>query len=112
MSKFRDTVTLLRAPVVTNPYGNSGRDWSLATATTVPANVQGPSGQGLSGSEDVTDENRVTTRWRLYLPGGADLEATDRVRFGGDVYEVDGQVLARRERHVRALLLRVEQEVG
>ncbi len=107
MSKFRDTVTLLRAPIVTNPYGNSGRDWSVATERTVAANVQGP-----SGGEDLAEGNRVTSRWRLFLPATADLAPTDRVRWKGEVYDVDGEVFARRGRHVKALLARVEQEVG
>ncbi len=106
MSKFRDTVTLLRAPVVTNPYGNSGRDWSVATAMTVPASVQWD-----RGSEDVADENRLTTRMKLFLPAGSDLAATDRVRYRGKDYEVDGDVAPWRT-YVFARLTRVTQEVG
>ncbi len=107
MNKFRDTVTLLRAPIVTSAYGNSGRDWSIATETASPANVQGP-----SGGEDFGEGDRVTSRWRLFLPGGVNLEPTDRVRWNGEVYEIDGEVFARRDKHVKATLARVTQEVG
>ncbi len=107
MSKFRHTVTLLRAPVVTSTYGNQGRDWSLATETPSPASVQ-----WANSSEDVSGENRVTTRMKLYLPHGTDLDPTDRVRYGGEVYRVDGDVETWAPRHVKALLLKVTQEVG
>lgn len=35
-------------------------------------------------SENVDDGDQVTTRWDLYLPAGADIRATDRLRRQSD----------------------------
>lgn len=105
---LHDTVTRLRAELVDGPYGNQQHDWANATSETYPAEVQ-----PMPTSEDVASQQRVTTRFRVLLGPTADIEATDRIVWGGNTYEVDGDVLPWKRRgvlhHYEALLLRVEQ---
>ncbi|GAA2516693.1 phage head completion protein [Winogradskya humida] len=105
---LRDRVTRLRAPLVGDGYGNQERDWDQAVAVEYPAGV-GPA----SSTEDVHDQQRTTTRWRVFLPPTADLEATDRVTWDGTTFEVDGDVERWKRRgrlhHVEAVLLKVTQ---
>lgn len=105
---LRDKVTRLRAPLVDGPYGNQTRDWANATAVTYAAEVQ-----PVSSTEEVVNQQRTETRWRLFLGPSADLEATDRILWDGDTYEVDGEVERHKRRgalhHLEAVLLRVEQ---
>jgi head-tail adaptor len=90
------SVTILRAAPVADRYGSESsrqRDWSTATETAARAHVQPGTGQpGVSG-ETTGDRDRVTTSIRVWLPAGTDITATDRIRYDGDVYEVDGQPL-------------------
>jgi hypothetical protein len=84
---LRDRVVILRAPLISGPYGSTERDWPNATQTTVTAEVQ-----PLSSSEDVVQQERTLTRFRVILPATAPLVATDRVRWRGADHEVDGEV--------------------
>jgi hypothetical protein len=82
-------VTVLRAPEGSdNPYGNQDRDWDAATEI----QVTGCSVQPVQGDEVTVGRDTVVSRWRFYAPDGTDILASDRVRFEGDVYEVDGEV--------------------
>jgi hypothetical protein len=82
-------VTVLRASAGSdNPYGNQDRDWTTATET----QVTGCSVQPVQGDEVTVGRDTVVSRWRLYAPDGTDILASDRVRFEGDVYEVDTEV--------------------
>lgn len=105
---LRDRVTRLRAELVEGDYGNETRDWANATSVDYPAEVQ-----PVSSTEDVVNQQRTETRWRVFLPASADLEATDRITWDGDTFEVDGEVERHKARgrlhHVEAVLLRVEQ---
>lgn len=47
---------------------------------------------GSSESEGGVARTAVITRWRLFTPHDPDLQALDRVRYDGTVYEIDGQV--------------------
>lgn len=109
ISYHRDTVTVLRAQLVDDGYGNESPDWDNPTETTVP----GCRVQPERGDDYVLDREAVITRWRLFAPAGTDLRATDRVEHQDVVYEVEGSV----ERwpsptgslaHVEALLRRAE----
>lgn len=110
-----DTVTRRRAPLVAGPYGNSQRDWPNATSVTYPAEVQ-----PVSSTEDVVNQQRTVTRWRMFLGPAADLEATDRIEWddgtGVGTYEVDGQVEGWKRRgqphHLEAVLMRVTVAAG
>lgn len=109
---LRDTVVRRRAALISGGYGNQQRDWATATSVTYPA-VIGP----VSTSEDVVDQVRTVTRWRMFLPPSADVVATDRIEWddgsGVKTFEVDGdvEVWKRRGRrhHLEAALLKVTQ---
>lgn len=109
ISYHRDTVTVLRAPLVDDGYGNQVPDWSEPTRTDVPGCRLQPE----RAAEYVLDREAVTTRWRLFAPEGTDLRATDRVEYAGVVYQVDGEPErwpspTGRLAHVEALLRRTE----
>ena len=102
------TVTLLRAPVVSGSYGSQVRNWGAATSTPNVAAFVQPQ----SSSEQVANEQRVVTRWRIFLDPWADLKAADRVQFDSETFEVNGDVETHRgpagqAHHLEALLLKV-----
>jgi hypothetical protein len=97
-----DTVTRLRGRSRDN-FGNlQGSDSEL--------DVTGCSVQPVSASES-TDRGELTiANLTLYAPPGTDITATDRVRWQGDVYAVNGPPAVWRdetgaEDHVQAQLL-------
>lgn len=87
-SWWRDSITVLKAPLVTDEYGTPGteRDWAAATSTV----VEGCSVQPVAGAEYDQGREAVTVRWRVYAPAGTDLRAGDRVVYRGDTYDVEG----------------------
>lgn len=109
---YPESVTVLRAPLVTDRYGKQVRDWVHAEETV----VEGVQVQPSESSEPVeVGRASVVTGMRLLTPIGTDLDLlrTDRVRWAGDVWLVDGDV-ARHKRpttgavhHVEAMLRRV-----
>jgi len=110
--KYPETVVRLRAPLVTDAYQDKVRDWDNAVETTITDVQVQPS----ESSEPATvGRSTVITHMRLLTPIGTDidLERTDRIRWDGDDWEVDGEV-ARYMRpstgavhHVEATLKRV-----
>lgn len=82
------TVTVLRAPLVEDAYGNEEPDWGSATSTV----VDGCSVQPQVGAEATVGRDTVVSRWQLFAPDGTDLLATDRIRWQGVDYEVDTEV--------------------
>lgn len=40
--------------------------------------------------ENTDSRDTVVDQWDWFVPSGADIRPTDRVRFRGDLYEVDG----------------------
>lgn len=104
------TITVVRAPLVTDPYGNEGteRDWDNAAEH----QVQGCSVQGQPSAEFTRDRDLVVIRKEVYAPPEADLLASDRVRWDGATYDVDGQpqreVHGTHVDHLYALLRRSE----
>lgn len=82
------TVEVLRATTAEDEYGNEEPSWGTATTTT----VTGCSVQPVLGAEVTVGRETIVSRWQLYAPDGTDLLATDRVRFQGSTYEVDGEV--------------------
>lgn len=91
LSFATETITCLRAPLVTDVYGNQVFDWDdavevdVAECTVQPA----PAPEANEGKS----RDAVTRRWFVAGPPGADIIATDRVRRAGVVYEVDGAPL-------------------
>jgi hypothetical protein len=104
---LHETITRLRAPLVTGGYGNQSRNWAAATSTDFTVKWSHK-----AVSEVVGDEPRTVTKAYVFGNPDLDLESTDRV-VGPDglTYEVDGQVMHSYVRgqlhHVRAYLRRI-----
>jgi hypothetical protein len=109
-SFWRDTITRVRAPLVTDEYGtlSTERDWAHGVETAI-ANC---SVQPVTSKEYDAGREAVTIRWRIFAPAGTDLLASDRVRFSSVLYELDGDGQAWPSAtggidHVEALMKRV-----
>lgn len=81
-------ITVLRAPLVANPYGCQVRDWENPSRT----DVDGVSIQPAATTEDVRDREQLASTYQLFTPRGIDLDllATDRVEWDGRVLQVVG----------------------
>jgi hypothetical protein len=80
-----DTLVVVHAGTVLDPYNNVTRDWAGATRTTVRGVVQGES------SLEATDgRDQTVTTYRCFLPAGTAVTAQDRLEWNGLVLEVDG----------------------
>lgn len=86
-----DTITVIRANTIVDPrYGSRRRDWTDTTETT----VVGVSVQPFRTTESTVDREYAATHLRVFapaVPGITDAQATDRVRWGGVDYEIDGE---------------------
>lgn len=108
---YADAVTLVRAPLKVDKYGNttSERDWAAATRTP----YTGLSVQPDASSEAVGDRPSVITGWLLKTRKGNDFPAlpTDRVEYDGLTLAIDGEMgrfkLSGRIHHAEARLKRV-----
>lgn len=85
-----DVITRLRAPFVTDSYGNHVLDWSTPAELT----ITGCRVQPLQSNEYTTDSERIAVRLRTFAPAGSDVTGVDRIRFNGIDYSVDGDPLA------------------
>jgi hypothetical protein len=105
--RLHDTITRLRAPLVDAGYGNMARDWDNAAEQDFVVHWSAQ-----SVNEVVGDEPQTVTRGKIFGDATLDLEATDRVLFDGDTYEVDGDVMRSYRvgqlHHVRAMLRRID----
>lgn len=104
---LHDTVTRLRAPLVSSGYGNQAYDWANATSADFVVHWS-----PRAVDETVGDEPQTSSRAKLFGDAGFDLEATDRiVGPDGFTYEVDGEVQRSYRNgqlhHVRAYLKRI-----
>lgn len=108
-----DLVTRLRAPNVTGPDGAEiPGNWSTVTEPQLlKVNYPGSSFQPLSSAESIVAQQRTKSTHRAFLPAGADVLVTDRLRFDGLDYQVDGQPERWRiggiEDHVEVLCYRI-----
>lgn len=86
---YGETVVILRAPLVTDPYGDQVSDWDAAVRTDSP-------GWGFAprGGDERQDNNAPTVIVGLtgYGPPGADVLPTDRMEVRGQVYKVLGEI--------------------
>ncbi|HET9381322.1 MAG TPA: hypothetical protein VFP69_10885 [Streptomyces sp.] len=80
----RDTVTVIDR--VLTGQDERGQDVYQDVERDVPACNMQP----VSSTETVDGMDQVVTRWRLAGPPGMGLTALSRVRYGGVMYEVDG----------------------
>lgn len=103
---LHDPITRLRAPLIAGSYGDQSRDWPNATSTTYRVHWSAK-----SVTEVVGDEARTIIRGKIFGGPDLDLEATDRVVFDGDTYEVDGEIMRSYRQgqlhHVRAFLRKI-----
>ena len=109
---YPESVVHIRALAVADRYGSQARSWSTATETTISGVQVQP-----SESTEPREGNRssVVTHMRLIGPVGTqlDLEPTDRVRWGGVLWQVEGEVAHHKRpstgaiHHTEATLLRV-----
>lgn len=99
---MRDSVTVSRAPFTDGPRRE--RDWSMAaTHVLEPCSLQ----PGTSSVD--TDERRSYSEGAtLFAQPGSDIQAGDRVYFGGVAYEVFGIPLEMRSLTGNASHIRCE----
>lgn len=108
---YGETVTLVRAPLKVDKYGNTTSEWDWAAATRTE--YRGLMVQPDSSNEATGDRPSVITGWRLITPKGRDFPSlpTDRVEWEGLTLAVDGEVgrfrVGGRLHHCEARLKRV-----
>lgn len=88
LSFFRDSVTVIRAQVVTK-NGGQYRDWANATQTTinnVQVTARAPTQDFAGRLLNVNDSRTLRANY------DADIQEGDRVIYDGNIYEVSGEV--------------------
>lgn len=111
--RFRDTVTRLRAPNVTGPDGATipGNWSSVLEGQLLKVDYLGEF-QPISSTEDVVGQERTESTHKVFLPAAADVKATDRIRFFGVDYDIDGAPevhrLRGRDHHVEVFCRRIQ----
>jgi hypothetical protein len=85
---------ILGSDVVTRLRGQSRDAFGDLTGTDTELGIAGCSVQPASATESTSDGELLVTGLTVFLPAGSDLLATDRMRWQGSVYEVDGQPAA------------------
>ena len=83
-----DTITRIR-PGQKESRGSIIPDWSTATEKEIGGCSMQPASTSLSQDGRVLG---LLDEYTLFLPADADIQAGDRVRFNGQVYEIDGEV--------------------
>jgi hypothetical protein len=90
MTLYRDSVAVLRAELIDGPYGQV-RSWATARTvyTALRASVQ-PSRDRGNDADDMPGRETGVTVYRVYTGRQADVRQSDRVRYGGQLYDVVG----------------------
>lgn len=106
----RDTVTVLRATLTTNRYGQSTRDWANASSVAVITNAHVQ--PYTMGENPGVDREWAASRLKLYVPPGTDVREHDRVSWRSNDYDVDGPPKVWRDvdgrlRHTQAIIKRI-----
>ena len=83
-----DTITRLR-PGQTESRGSIIPDWTKATEKEIGGCSMQPASTSLSQDGRVLG---LLDEYTLFLPADADIQAGDRVRYNGQVFEIDGEV--------------------
>jgi hypothetical protein len=103
---LHDPIAVQRAPLTSGGYGNQARNWSAATSADYLVHWSAQ-----SVTEVVGDKAQTVTRGKIFGGPDLDIEATDRVVFAGDTYEVDGDVMRSYRlgqlHHVRVFVKRI-----
>lgn len=87
ISFWNDTVTRLR-PGTTTERGSTIADWSAPNELIIGHCSVQPATTSLSQDGRVLG---ITEGLTAYLPAGSDVQAGDRIRFGGDIYTINGE---------------------
>ncbi len=90
---FNQSAVRVRAGTKTDRGGNTVPDWSPGAVNRLA--VAGLNIQPNSQAEDADEQrNAVVTGYRVQSAEGTspDITATDRIDWGGQMYEVDGEV--------------------
>jgi hypothetical protein len=111
---FPQQVTILRASLIPDPnYGSPIRDWSHAAQTVVNSLVYPE-----SATENLRDQELMTSYWIAFFPSTVDLRGTDRVIISGEISgddpvttKVDGVPFAWRDNLGRLVYIRARLEL-
>jgi hypothetical protein len=83
------TITVVRPGTKPADYGTGTQpDWAAATSTS----VDGCSVQPTPAPAYTIDRDSYQSRWTVWAPISTDVDASDRVQWNGDTYDVDGEV--------------------
>lgn len=88
-SVFREKITRIRPGSVDDGHGNQEADWGSSSELTI-------AGWAIDAGDTTADRvNREgsSVAYTIRGPVDADVRAGDRVRWSGDVYLIDGDVL-------------------
>lgn len=108
-----DTITRIRAPMATDSYNNPVRDWGNAVETPLTGWRVQPVQGSRRNVADTIPRDGLEKRRRAFGPPGVDLLPTDRVRWKGVVWVIDGDVDAwgsptGQLAHTEVMLVRME----
>jgi len=108
--RFRDVVTVVRAPTIVEPDGSTAPDWTVAEGALTKTDYPGEF-QPISSTEEIVGQERTESTHKAFLPPEADVTAADRLRFLGVDYWIDGPPENHRHRgrphHIEAFCFRV-----
>jgi hypothetical protein len=82
------SVERLRGVETEDEYHNVDIDWDDPDAATITGCSVQPGG-GLQVNDA---REAITTLYTVWAPEGADVVDTDRIRFAGTVYDIDGSI--------------------
>lgn len=107
----RDTITRVRAPLVRSNRDNTlYREWDQATETDIPnCSVQPVALSDRLRYETDAEREHQLIFYQVYAPPHTDIEYTDRVKYDGRLFEMQGQATPYinfygREHHVAFML--------
>jgi hypothetical protein len=109
------TVTVVRAPLVTDRYGNSEKNWANATRRTTKGWVSQQGAVGRPASlENIEGREAEVSSWMVYFMPGEDVTPYDRIEWEGKSFEVEGptnpaySARTRKVHHIEARIRAVE----
>lgn len=85
-SFFRQSITRIR-PGIKVLRGSEVPDWTQATTATINGCSVQPAGTSLSMDGRVL---ALTDGLTAYVPANADIQAGDRIEYGGETYTING----------------------
>ena len=89
LSSFcRQTVTRIR-PGTKTERGSTVYDWENTVTLDITGCSMQPAGTSLSEDGRVLG---IADGFTCYMPETADVQAGDRIQFGGNVYEINGDI--------------------